>query len=822
MSVTAEGIWRSIAGRLYLALGMTLAALIVIGSYTVLYAGHVATVARLAASGSIDGVRAADELDERLDEHRRVVTDAINAPGSIPTAEVVSRLALLEQRMTGGLAASAPRWAPSAELAAELRQDVANLEAMSRNALSAVAAPVQRTNDPLAAEAYLAGVTVMEPAVLRWKTQVREATAADLRTMAKQGVVTEELFTVLTLAGGLVGLLAFLIGRGMLARLKRLTSAMLSLAKGDMATAVPFLAEKDEIGLMAAALAVFRDNARRVKDSEVNMGIALENMVEAILLFSPDDRCVLSNRKAVEMLGLPRAHCGGLSHVEMFQRLSAAQHWPVEATQSVAERVADIWHRHTADMFDVELPDGRSYAISAAVLPNQHLLLSIEDTSERRASAARIFHLAHHDMLTELPNRALFQSRLGAAVEDALSDGNLGVALLLCDLDHFKGVNDTYGHPAGDELLRQAAHRMRETVRKTDVVARLGGDEFAILHLTGAGANEAPSVAERIVAVLSQPFDIHGNRLSIGVSIGIACAPGDASTLTDLTKRADLALYAAKQAGRNQFVVYDAHLGETLEDRRSLAADLRRALDCNGLHVHYQPQVDLQTREIIGFEALARWTHSERGEIPPGTFIPIAEECGLIVRLGEWVLRTACHDAMVWGGETTVAVNVSTQQLREDGFVSTVHAATADTGLPARRLELEITESAMLDDSPRMMAVLNALHALGVRIALDDFGTGYSALSYLEKFPFDKIKIDRSFIRKLTSSGESGMIVRAVAGLGSNLGITTIAEGIEAEEQARLVLEAACQEGQGYLFGRPIPAADIRTLLMKQAILAAE
>ncbi|HYZ22252.1 MAG TPA: EAL domain-containing protein [Rhodopila sp.] len=656
----------------------------------------------------------------------------------------------------------------------------------------------------------------MEPVVTEWKTQMREATAAALEIMNARANLMQRLQLMLIAIGCMIGTMAVLISRGILSRLRRLTGAMLSLAGGDLETEIPYRGDHDELGRLADALDVFRDNASRVRANEVNLSGAFENMVEAILMFSPDWVAVLHNQNAVRMFGLPCRDCRGMTAPEMLEHLQT-QGWPGDIIKELEERLAGIQGREKGEAFDISLPDGRSFTVTAAVLPNRHLLVSMEDTSERRASAARIAHLAHHDMLTELPNRAMFQERLSAAVDDALGDGGLGVALLVCDLDRFKEVNDTYGHPAGDELLCQAAQRMRDTMRKTDVLARLGGDEFAIVHLIGGDPEEAYSVADRIVSTLTQPFEIQGNKVCIGVSVGIARAPVDATNLTDLMKRADLALYAAKQGGRNRFVVYDASMAERLEERRIIAIEIRKALESDGFHLSYQPQVDLRTRQILGFEALARWTHPVRGPIGPATFIPIAEESGLITQLGEWALRTACREAAGWGGDIRVSVNVSPQQLHEEGFVDTVRSVLRETGLPAGRLELEVTETAMLNDGERMMAVLEDLRALGVHLALDDFGTGYSALSYLQKFPFDKIKIDQSFVRQLGDKDESDAIVRAVAGLGANLGIRTIAEGIETEDQAERILGASCDEGQGYLFSRPVPASAVHKMLAEEA-----
>jgi predicted signal transduction protein with EAL and GGDEF domain len=357
-------------------------------------------------------------------------------------------------------------------------------------------------------------------------------------------------------------------------------------------------------------------------------------------------------------------------------------------------------------------------------------------------------------------------------------------------------------------------------MRKTDILARLGGDEFAIICLSYTEQQEVNALAERIVEALREPFDINGDMVRVGVSIGLANAPADATCSAELMTRADLALYAAKYGGRNMFTVYDASMAEKLEERRALEVEIRRALDAGGFAVHYQPQVDLKTRRIIGFEALARWNHPERGFIAPGAFIPVAEETGLILELGEWVLRKACADAATWGGDTTVAVNVAAQQFNEANFVAIVRRALHDSGLPPERLELEVTETAMLNDSEKMLAVLHGLRSIGIRLSMDDFGTGYSALNYLQKFPFDKLKIDRSFVRELGGKGESEAIVRAVVGLGANLGITIIAEGIETEAQAKILLGTACDEAQGYLFSHAIAVDDVRELLLKQGNLA--
>jgi diguanylate cyclase (GGDEF)-like protein len=387
------------------------------------------------------------------------------------------------------------------------------------------------------------------------------------------------------------------------------------------------------------------------------------------------------------------------------------------------------------------------------------------------------------------------------------------VALLLCDLDRFKEVNDTFGHPAGDDLLRQAAARMLGAVRPDDVLARLGGDEFAFVLKSARHARQAEALAGRMTEILSRPFDIQGHAVTIGVSIGIALAPADAVDPVELMKQADTALYVSKRRARGTATVYDLTMSQGMQERLELEADLRRAAGQEEFLAYYQPIVDLASGRIAGFEALVRWQHPLRGLVGPDAFIETAEECGLLITIGESVLREACRDAAGWGGGVRVAVNVSAQQLMAPEFPLLVDAALGEAGLAADRLELEITERVMLNDSDAVRSVLMRLRARGVHISLDDFGTGYSSLSYLQKFPVDRIKIDRSFVRNMGTAAEADAIVRAMVSLGSILGIRTLAEGIETEDQARCVAAARCHEGQGFLFSRPVPIGEVAAVM---------
>ncbi|MGU3539294.1 bifunctional diguanylate cyclase/phosphodiesterase [Methylobacterium sp. A54F] len=427
------------------------------------------------------------------------------------------------------------------------------------------------------------------------------------------------------------------------------------------------------------------------------------------------------------------------------------------------------------------------------------------DTTHRREAERRLAHMALHDALTGLPNRVLFRDRLNQQLADIRRHGG-SFAVLACDLDRFKAVNDTYGHPAGDALLAVIAERLRGVVRTGDIIARLGGDEFAIIvgHLDTLRA--ATLVAQRVIAAVEQPVEIGPNRATVGVSIGIATAAGDEDA-DELFKRADIALYRAKAEGRNTLRFYEAGMDAALAKRNLLERDLREALRAGSFVLHYQPIVGLEAEAPSGFEALLRWPHPERGLIPPAEFIPLAEESGLIVPLGAWALREACREAAAWPGRPRVAVNVSAVQFRDESLESTVLGALAASGLAPDRLELEITESVLMDDGEASLACLRRLKALGVRIALDDFGTGYSSLSYLRRFPFDKIKVDRTFIREIADP-DTAAIVRSIVGLGERLGAAITAEGVETPAQLDHVRALGCTEAQGFLLGVPRPAAE--------------
>ncbi len=442
-----------------------------------------------------------------------------------------------------------------------------------------------------------------------------------------------------------------------------------------------------------------------------------------------------------------------------------------------------------------------------------HHVLAVRDLRDRIAAEARIRFLAAHDPLTHLPNRAGFAEQLARAME---SRGEAPFALIALDLDRFKMVNDTLGHAVGDALLVKAAQRLRGAVRTGDLVCRLGGDEFVVVQFAPGQPEAATRLAQRLCELMSRPFVVNGQILNIGTSIGIALHPADGQDQGTLARNADLALYRAKAEGRGTYRFFETEMDTRMQRRRLMEVELRTALALRQFHLLYQPLLDLTTGAVIGFEALIRWTHPERGVVSPGEFIPLAEETGLIVPIGEWVLREACREAAGWPAATGIAVNLSPIQFAAPGLVETVRAACAAAGLDPRRLELEITESVLLSGSEETLATLRALKALGCRISMDDFGTGYSSLSYLRSFPFDKIKIDRSFVTDVTRQGEAAAIVRAIVGLGRSLGMATTVEGVETEAQLDHLRAEGCDQAQGYLIGRPLPPAQAFAMLGRQ------
>ncbi len=577
-----------------------------------------------------------------------------------------------------------------------------------------------------------------------------------------------------------------------------------------------------ETGVLLDALASMQDNiaekiarietlmtrqasshAAEIASQHARFEAALDNMRHGLCMFDPEGRLLVYNQRFIQMFALPE-DAGAIAR--LFQRLDLDNAQPVDAPR-------DSWRR------ELSLDDGRAIEMSSEAMSKGGHVVTFEDVTERHQAQARLLHAARHDALTGLPNRVLFREDLEEAVRLTRSEGLL--AVLCLDLDRFKTVNDTLGHPVGDALLREAAARLVATTRPADRIARLGGDEFAVIRLSTQEeppGDQARHLAERLIRVLAEPFRIDGQHIAIGVSIGIAESIAGSASPDTLLKNADLALYLAKAGGRGIYRVFEHEMDARMQARRLLELDLRDAIAGQKFALFYQPLLETATGRVVAFEALLRWHHPQRGFVSPAEFIPLAEETGLITELGLWVIQAACREATAWPPDIKVAVNLSPLQFRCPTLLFDIALALQRFGLPGNRLDVEITESLMLEDGQETLARLHDLRSLGIGISMDDFGTGYSSLSYLRRFPFDKIKIDQSFIRNMVADDDGYAIVEAFVRLGRALRMQVVAEGVETREQLQLLRRAGCQQVQGYLFSRPQPIAQLASLIGDLAV----
>ena len=561
--------------------------------------------------------------------------------------------------------------------------------------------------------------------------------------------------------------------------------------------------------LVQERTAALRERESELQAQNLRFDAALENMPFGLTMFDRDECLTVCNERYREMYGLsPNKIRPGVNLRSILETRVATEN-PVNARHYIERRLAEIRKGEPFYIEDV-MRDGRIFAVNHRPMSNGGWVAIHQDVTAQKRAETQIAYMARHDALTGLANRAVLLEKMQEAAARLRRHGNRFTVFML-DLDLFKTVNDSLGHPVGDELLKVVADRLSGCIRETDVVARLGGDEFAILATADGDQREAAVAgANRLLAAVAAPYEVDGNHLHIGTSIGIALAPEHGTDVDQLVKNADLALYKAKSEGRDAYRFFEDAMGVAARTRRAHQVELRHALSNGEFELYYQPIVDIQTRQIASIEALLRWRHPQRGMISPADFIPLAEETGLINAIGEWVLHRACSDAIAWPPPIKVSVNLSAVQFRKIGPLENVCQKLKETGLPPERLELEITESVLLESNAENVEMLHRLRSMGIAIVLDDFGTGYSSLSYLRMFPFDKIKIDRSFVHELAKNADCAAIVSAVAGLGRSLRIGAVAEGVETEEQLLLVRAAGCTHAQGYLFGRPCPAAELK------------
>lgn len=553
-----------------------------------------------------------------------------------------------------------------------------------------------------------------------------------------------------------------------------------------------------------------RVDITELKEREASFRLLFDsNPVPMIVCSLEDERILGVNDAAVEHYGHTRADFEKLS-IRHLQAFESEPPWVGEQTGD--EQAVRTWKHIKADGSLIDLA---IYSRQLAYGDEPAVLLALMDITERKRAEQRLAFMAQHDGLTGLPNRSLLRQRLDDMLVHTRRSGEK-TAVVFLGLDNFKSVNDTLGHGIGDKLLRGVAKRLRSSVREEDAIARLNSDEFAIVQSGIARPEDVVLLARRLLDVISEPYLLDGHSIVVGASIGIAMAPGDGDDSERLLKNADMALSRAKKDSRGTFSFFEAEMDARAQTRRKIEIDLRAAIDNDVLRPYYQPLVDLATGRITGFEALVRWLHPERGMIPPGDFIPVAEDTGLINALGARILRRACMDAAHWPEDVRVAVNLSPLQFRVGNLLSVVMDALKYSGLSPKRLELEITETLLLEKSAQVLATLHALRALGVRISMDDFGTGYSSLSYLRSFPFDKIKIDRSFVTDLDCNRDAQAIVRSIVSLGMGLGVTITAEGVETEAELGCLRHEGCHEAQGFLFSAARPNSEIVALLNVQ------
>ncbi len=807
----------TVRAKLGWAAGTCLLAVLALAASSIFFANRTTEAAHVLMERGIVGSDLATRLSLLMQQHKGLVGSAPAELDRDRLAAMRTELAALNERLWAELHPWSTQEAGNealVDLARAIEPQLPALFASAKTVLDLAFYFVQDQSLAAAQGPYADASGRIVGQLGAWQDTQRRAMDEQIRVLlATSGRMVSWVYGV-TGATLLTGWLAIFTTAGVLRRLRHVQQAMLQVAAWQHDVPVPYLAVNDEIGGMARAVQVFKVNALQVAEQQAELArvnerseAALGTMSQGLCLYDANDRLEIYNEQFCAVLGLDRTRMRiGLTLREVFQISRDAGNYPDSPISQLCDERRALVAAGTPGVFLQELGDGRVVAVSYRPRPDGGWVATFEDVTARREAETRLTYMARHDSLTDLANRVVLQERLEQVA--AAAQHGIAAAVLSLDLDQFKAVNDTLGHPIGDALLRAVAQRLVGCVRDDDLVTRVGGDEFAVILTTISTPEDAKKLAERINTVVGEPFSIEGHLILIGVSVGIAMLPGDGDSATAILRNADLALYRAKAEGRGTFCFFEPAMDERLQQRRMLELDLRRALQAAEFELYYQPLVNLAQAQVSSFEALLRWHHPQRGMVSPAEFIPLAEDLGLIGTIGAWVIRTACREAAHWPAHVKVAVNLSPIQFRGETLVATVREALATSGLTASRLELEITESVLLQNDEHTIAVLHDLRALGVRISLDDFGTGYSSLSYLRSFPFDKVKIDQSFVRGLSSNDGSIHIVRAVHSLCSGIGMVMTAEGVETEEQLAILRRERCMEIQGYLFSRPKPAGD--------------
>ena len=804
---------RSIACRLYAIGALTLLAVSVIAgvsaSYAVLAGRSTQSVYRL----GVGGVLEARQLELLLERHRRVIETALHPldrpadPSTLRTAEqIVTELRLALRRDDPLTVKIGP------ELLELLRAGESVLRPTEEKARG-------RAIDRVAHYGELADQLLGEIEAYRAE-QVAAADNAMAALEARGQLLMHVLSSLLGFVFLVLAPLGLYVIRNTALRVQDTSRAMISLAQDSTSVELNPGADRDELAIMMRAVEVFKANAvmlleQKGRLEQVNfwLDIALNNMSRGLSMYDANQQLVVCNANYARLYQLPpdliRPGTPFEQVIEYRKKLVArVGNDPLDSNNlNAAERVRVIAKISEDTRSSLTMKNGTVIEVTTRPLSAGGWVALHEDVTERRRIADRMVHLARHDTMTGLVNRHHFRSLLDRALGPESDSEPL--ALLCIDLDRFKQVNDSLGHPIGDLLLQQVAARLSGAVRHGDIVARLGGDEFAVLQRNVRQSSDAATLARRVVDVLSAPYQIQSHRIDIGATIGIAISGDQARCAETLMKCADLALYRGKTGGRGQYVDFEPSMEGELRARVRLERDLQRAVEEEQFELHYQPIVSLSSGYVMGCEALIRWRHPERGMVSPAEFIPAAEDMGLIAAIGAIAMRAACKEAAAWPGDVAVSVNLSAAQFGACDLTGLVSSALKESGLAAQRLVLEVTESVILDDDPETVEVLHDLRSLGVKIALDDFGTGYSSLSYLKSFPFDKLKIDQSFVKELSQRADCEAIVSAIAQLARSLSMETVAEGVETEDHLAKVRAAGCTDAQGYLFSRPVPQADV-------------